>query len=185
MGEVGSVPSPGSVTIANLGPVTTAGRPRLHPAWTVAAVAFVALVGAAGFRATPGVLIEPLHHEVGWSTAALTVGGAALLVVPLVAVFLRERPTDLGLLPYGATVAVPAPVQTLSPVRAALDALRFAAGTRAFWLLAGGFAICGATTNGLVGTHFIPAAHDHGMGVTTAAGPAGLLRTRLGSYDVA
>ena len=38
-----------------------------------------------------------------------------------------------------------------------------------FWLLAGGFFVCGATTNGLVGTHFMPAAHDHGMPVTTAA----------------
>ena len=36
--------------------------------------------------------------------------------------------------------------------------------------LAGGFAICGATTNGLIGTHFVPSAHDHGMAVTTAAG---------------
>jgi predicted MFS family arabinose efflux permease len=47
-------------------------------------------------------------------------------------------------------------------------------------LLAGGFAICGATTNGLVGTHFIPAAHDHGLPSTTAAS----LLALVGVFDV-
>ena len=42
------------------------------PAWLVAAVAFVALVGAAGFRATPGVLLHPLHEEFGWSLATIS-----------------------------------------------------------------------------------------------------------------
>ncbi len=51
----------------------------------------------------------------------------------------------------------------------------------AFWLLAGSFAICGMTTNGLIGTHFIPAANDHGMPTTVAAG---LLAT-IGVLDVA
>ncbi|MFC7715574.1 hypothetical protein [Nonomuraea recticatena] len=41
---------------------------RVHRAWLVAGVAFVAILGAAGFRATPGVLITPLHEEFGWST---------------------------------------------------------------------------------------------------------------------
>ena len=58
---------------------------------------------------------------------------------------------------------------------------RQAARTRPFWLLAGGFAICGATTNGLVGTHFIPAAHDHGMAETTAAS----LLALVGLFDIA
>src|SRR3954463_4901691 len=39
---------------------------RVHPAWAVAVVAFVALVGAAGFRATPSVMLRPLHDEFGW-----------------------------------------------------------------------------------------------------------------------
>ncbi|MEV0201880.1 MFS transporter, partial [Nonomuraea sp. NPDC050691] len=63
----------------------------------------------------------------------------------------------------------------------ALSVLRSAARTRPFWLLAGGFAICGASTNGLVGTHFIPAAHDHGMAEPTAAG----LLAVVGIFDVA
>ena len=65
--------------------------------------------------------------------------------------------------------------------RAAFDGLRIGAQVPAFWLLAGSFAICGMTTNGLIGTHFIPAANDHGMPTTVAAG---LLAT-IGILDVA
>jgi MFS family permease len=135
--------------------------------------------GAAGqlvFLPLLSVLVE--HH--GWRTAALTVAGAALAVVPLVLILLRERPSDVGLLPYGATGPVPPSSPAGSPARAAISALRFAARRPAFWLLAGGFAICGATTNGLVGTHFIPAAHDHGMPMTTAAS----LLALVGVFDI-
>ncbi|MET0424517.1 MAG: MFS transporter [Actinoplanes sp.] len=275
---------------------------RIHPAWWVAVVAFVALVGAAGFRATPSVMIRPLHDEFGWSLgtisaavsvnlllygltapfaaalmerfgirrvvmaalalvsigsgltvfmrsswqlilcwgvlvglgtgsmalafvatitnrwfvkqrglvtgvltaggaagnliflpvlarltesqgwriAALTVAAGALLVVPLVAWRLRDHPAALGLGPYGGEFVEPQPIVPAGAARTALRALRDAARTRPFWLLAGGFAICGATTNGLVGTHFIPAAHDHGMAETTAAG----LLALVGLFDI-
>jgi predicted MFS family arabinose efflux permease len=63
----------------------------------------------------------------------------------------------------------------------ALSTLGRAARVRTFWALAAGFAICGATTNGLVGTHFIPSAHDHGMPETTAAG----LLALVGLFDIA
>src|SRR3712207_9575820 len=53
--------------------------------------------------------------------------------------------------------------------------------TRPFWLLAGGFFICGLSTNGLIQPHFIPAAHDHGMPITTAAG----LLAVVGVFDIA
>jgi len=277
-------------------------RPRLHRAWLVAGVAFVALIGAAGFRATPGALITPLQDEFGWSrstislavsvnlllygltapfaaalmnrfgirrvvscalllvalgsgltvfmtaswqlvllwgvlvglgtgsmalafvatitgrwfvkqrglvTGVLTAGGAtgqlvflpvvawlathhgwrsaalvvasgAIAVVPLVLIFLREHPYDLGLPLYGADEVTPPSVPPGGAARQAVDGLRLAARTRAFWLLAGGFAICGASTNGLIGTHFIPAAHDHGMPTTTAAG----LLALVGLFDI-
>ncbi|MEV4182359.1 MFS transporter [Streptosporangium canum] len=281
----------------------------LHRAWIVAGVAFVAILGAAGFRATPGVLITPLQEEFGWSrgtislavsvnlmlygltapfaaalmnrfgmrrvvsgalllvaagsgltilmnapwqlvlcwgvlvglgtgsmalvfaatlterwfvrhrglvtgiltaggatgqliflpvlahlavaqgwrTAAVTVTAAALVVVPLVWFLLRDRPEEVGTTALGAepgavTAAPPAGSGGAGRAAAhALGVLRSAARTRPFWLLAGGFAICGMSTNGLVGTHFIPAAHDHGMAEPTAAG----LLALVGIFDVA
>jgi len=65
-------------------------------------------------------------------------------------------------------------------VRRTFRTLADAARTRTFWALAIGFAICGASTNGLIGTHFVPAAHDHGMPTTTAAG----LLALVGIFDV-
>lgn len=287
------------VTIAN---PDVERRPRLHWAWVIAAVSFVAILGAAGFRSVPGVMMNPLHHEFGWSHgtvglamsvnmtlfgltapfaaalmdrfgvrpvltvalllvsagsalsvtmteswqlvllwgvlvgvgtgsismgfvatvatrwfehrrglvtgvltaasatgqliflpvvaevttrhgwrwASIIVAAAALSVVPLVLVFMRNWPRDVGLLAYGATEEVPAVVPAGS-FRAAFDGLRIGLRVPAFWLLAGSFAICGMTTNGLIGTHFIPAANDHGMPTTVAAG---LLAT-IGILDVA
>jgi sugar phosphate permease len=278
-------------------------RTKLHLAWIVAAVAFVAAVGAAGFRATPGVLINPLQEEFGWSratisaavsvnlilfgltspfaaalmerfgmrrvvaaalalvaagsgltvfmtaswqlvlcwgvlvglgtgsmalafvatvtgrwfvrhrgvvtgvltaggaagqlvflpvlanlsaaygwrAAALTVAAAALAVVPLVIWLLRDHPADVGLPAYGAEQVEPRPPATTGAGRRALTALRDASSSGVFWLLVGGFAICGLTTNGLIGTHFIPAAHDHGMPETTAAS----LLALVGVFDIA
>ncbi|MDX3005295.1 MFS transporter [Kribbella solani] len=278
---------------------------RLHLAWAVAAVGFVTLIGAAGFRSVPGVLLDPLHEEFGWSHAtisaavsinlllyggispfaaalmdqlglrkvvssalvlialgsgltvfmtdswqlllcwgllvgvgtgsmsmtfvatitgrwfvhrrglvtgvltaagatgqliflpliatlasrygwrvpALVAAGAALAVVPLVLLFLRDYPSDVGLRAYGApegsTAGQRVKASGSSAVRA-LNALRTASRRPAFWMLAGGFAICGASTNGLVGTHFVTAAHDHGMPATTAAS----LLALVGVFDV-
>jgi MFS family permease len=289
-------------------------RHRVHPAWWVAAVAFVALLGAAGFRAAPGVLMVPLQDEFGWSrgtlslavgvnlvlfgltapfaaalmerfgirvvttcallliaagsglsvfvqeswqlvltwgvliglgtgsmalvfaatiaqrwfvaqrglvtgiltagsatgqlvflpvvavvashagwrTASLVIAAAALSVVPLVVLVLRNHPADRGVTAYGAEqpqddVIEPIVEHDQVPLtarpgagRLAVTALRDAARTRTFWALVAGFAICGATTNGLIGTHFVPAAHDHGMGETTAAG----LLAVVGVFDI-
>jgi MFS family permease len=294
---------------------TAIRRPRLHPAWIAAGVAFVALLGAAGFRAAPGVLMVPLQEEFGWSrgllslaagvnlvlfgltapfaaalmdrfgvravtscalvlvaagsgltvfieagwqlvllwglliglgtgsmalvfaatvadrwfvrrrglvmgiltaanatgqliflpvlawmakrsgwrAASLVIAVAALAVVPLVLLFLRDDPAERGVAPYGATGTPAAPAARAAgvgegvagagqgPARRAVGALLQAARTRTFWALTVGFAICGATTNGLIGTHFIPSAHDHGMAQTTAAG----LLAVVGIFDIA
>ncbi|MGW7102278.1 MFS transporter [Streptomyces sp. NPDC054838] len=117
------------------------------------------------------------HH--GWRPGAVTVSLAALVVVPFVWLLLRDHPADVGLAPYGGTYAAkPAPVR--GAAGRAVSVLFEAARTGPFWLLAGTFAICGASTNGLVRTHFVPAAHDHGMPVTAAAG----LLAVVGVFDV-
>ncbi|MFD9338119.1 MFS transporter [Streptomyces sp. NPDC060028] len=117
------------------------------------------------------------HH--GWRPAAVTVSLAALAVVPFVWLLLRDHPADVGLAPYGGTYA-PKPAPVPGAARRAVAVLLKAARTGPFWLLAGTFAICGASTNGLVKTHFVPAAHDHGMPVTAAAG----LLAVIGVFDV-
>ena len=289
---------------------SAAARPpapsRLHWAWVVAAVTFVTLVGAAAFRSVPGVLMDPLHDEFGWShgtigaavsvnlvlfglfspfaaalmdrfgvrrvvvnalvlvaagsgltvfmgeawqlvllwgvlvgvgtgsmsmalvatvtsrwfvarrglvsgvltagsatgqliflpivaqlatahgwrTASLVTAATAFAVVPLVLLLLRDHPADMGLTAYGATDADPGPpphVRSGSSATRALSVLVTASKSSTFWLLAGGFAICGMSTNGLIATHFVPAAHDHGMPTTTAAG----LLAVVGIFDVA
>ncbi len=125
--------------------------------------------------------IAILVQQQGWRQASLLVAAGALLVVPLVLVFMRNRPADIGMTPYGAPETyVYEPAPKVNAVRNALGTLRRAVKVRTFWALAAGFAICGATTNGLVGTHFIPSAHDHGMPETTAAG----LLAVVGIFDI-
>ncbi|HEV2780163.1 MAG TPA: MFS transporter [Actinophytocola sp.] len=129
-------------------------------------------------------LVAALATEHGWRTPAVVVSACALAVVPLVLLCLRDYPGDVGLTAYGARGDERE--QRVGPVAGgatarALRVLREASRTPAFWLLAGGFAICGMSTNGLVGTHFVTAAHDHGMPHTTAAS----LLAVVGIFDVA
>ncbi len=79
-----------------------------------------------------------------------------------------------------AVVALPGSGDSPNAAIRALQVLKRASKVRTFWALAAGFAICGATTNGLIGTHFIPSAHDHGMPETTAAG----LLAVVGIFDI-
>lgn len=123
----------------------------------------------------------------GWRTASVTVAIAAATAVPLVLWLMRDRPQDVGLRAYGAptdTPDEPVVIESGGAGRAAVRAIQilvWAAKQKPFWLLAGGFAVCGATTVGLVSVHFIPAAHDHGMPETTAAG----LLALIGLLDIA
>ncbi|MFE9659177.1 MFS transporter [Streptomyces sp. NPDC005955] len=118
------------------------------------------------------------HHA--WRPAAVTVSLAAFAVVPFVWLLLRDHPADVGVAPYGSPAFVPKPPPVPGAARRAVAALLSAARTGPFWLLAGSFAICGASTNGLIQTHFVPAAHDHGMPVTAAAS----LLALIGIFDV-
>ncbi|MEU3599808.1 MFS transporter [Streptomyces sp. NPDC006798] len=125
-------------------------------------------------------LLSWLVEERGWRPAAITVALCALAVVPLVWLLLRDHPADIGVSAYGAEHFTPKPPPVRGAARRAITVLFDAARTGPFWLLAGTFAICGATTNGLVKTHFVPAAHDHGMAITAAAS----LLAVIGVFDV-
>ncbi|MEU2492019.1 MFS transporter [Streptomyces sp. NPDC007883] len=125
-------------------------------------------------------LLSWIVQEHQWRSAAVTVALAALAVVPFVWLLLRDHPADVGTAPYGAKEFVPKPPPVPGAARRTLGVLFSAARTGPFWLLAGTFAICGASTNGLVQTHFVPAAHDHGMPITAAAS----LLAVIGVFDV-
>ena len=119
------------------------------------------------------------HH--GWRAAVFLVAGVALLLLPVVALFMRDRPAQVGLLPYGADPAAPAAAAgpARNPLLAALDGLRDGLRSRDFWLLAGSFFVCGASTNRLIGTHLVPACIDHGIPELRAAG----LLAVMGIFD--
>jgi predicted MFS family arabinose efflux permease len=124
-------------------------------------------------------LLASIAAHAGWRDVSLTVAAAALALIPLVALLLRDRPADLGLPPYGGLAIEPAPTGGQNPALRALRALRDGAGSRDFWLLAGTFFVCGASTNGLIGTHLIPACYDHGIPEIRAAG----LLAMMGIFD--
>ena len=119
-------------------------------------------------------------REAGWQWAVALVALTAAAAVPLALVLIREYPADRGVPAFGGTVVERPPRISGNPFGRTLQALRDAARTRIFWLLAGTFFICGATTVGIIGTHLIPAAHDHGIGEVQAAG----LLALIGVFDL-
>jgi len=120
----------------------------------------------------------------GWRFAAALVSVFALLLVPVVWAVLRDSPDQVGTTAYGAELGTAVPVPP-TPVQGgaatlALRTFRESARSKTFWILFGTFWICGWSTNGLIGTHFIPAAHDHGMPATTSA----TLLALIGVFDI-
>ncbi len=123
-------------------------------------------------------LLASLAESRGWRSATLLVAAAALVVFAVVWLLMRDRPEDLGLLPYGQRPdanRVPPPA-ALTP----LAALRTASRSPAFWVLAGTFFVCGASTNGLIGTHLIAACHDYGIPQVRSA----QLLAMMGLFDI-
>jgi sugar phosphate permease len=116
----------------------------------------------------------------GWRSATYIVASAVAAVFLVVLVWLKDRPSDVGLLPYGAPAGQPPSSAGQSVARSPLGALLWAAHSREFWILAGSFFVCGASTNGLIGTHLIPACMDHGIPEVTAAG----LLAAMGVFDL-
>ncbi|HET9220895.1 MAG TPA: MFS transporter [Roseiflexaceae bacterium] len=143
--------------------------------WFVARRGLV--IGMFGAATSAGQLIfVPLlawiESTIGWRASVMVLAGvAALLLVPIL-VLMRDDPADLGMPPYGGQAPEPSQI-----VREAGGIMRRAVRVPEFWLLAGSFFICGATSNGLIGTHLIAHAHDHGIAKSTAAGMLALMGT--------
>jgi MFS family permease len=125
--------------------------------------------------------LSQLANTYGWKSVSITVASFSLAVVPFIYIFLREKPADLGYLPYGAPDDWQEPVKSeLGAAALAVDTLKQGSKNKDFWYLVGSFFVCGLSTSGLIGTHFIPAAHDHGMPTTLAAS----LLAMVGVFDV-
>jgi sugar phosphate permease len=126
-------------------------------------------------------LLANVAESFGWRHATWIVAGAAAAAIVPVLVFIRDRPESVGLTAYGATAesAVMAPAGR-NPLALAFAALARGSKAPAFWVLAGTFFICGASTNGLIGTHFIAACGDHGIAEVRAA----TLLAAMGIFDL-
>jgi predicted MFS family arabinose efflux permease len=101
-------------------------------------------------------------------------------MIPIILLVVREYPSDLGLAKFGASDVDTTRPPRVNPVRRAFSTLREASRSRTFWILAGSFFICGASTNGLIGAHLVPACGDHGIPETRAAG----LLAAMGAFDL-
>jgi sugar phosphate permease len=110
-------------------------------------------------------VLTALAVTVGWRVGAVVLGVIVLLLVIPVLIWLRNDPAEVGARPLGAPEGALAPARPPDP-----GVMRRAIRTSDFWFLAGTFFICGATSNGLVGQHFIPHAVDHGFTAVAASG---------------
>ncbi len=123
-------------------------------------------------------VLAAIIAQYGWRAMALTMAALVFALLLPVAKLMRERPHDVGLSPYGEAPGTAAPAASArpgNPVRVAFAALGNGFRSRDFWLLAGSFFVCGASTNGLIGTHLVAACSDKGMSEVAAAGMLGMM----------
>lgn len=133
------------------------------------------VVGIMGAAVSAGQLIFfPLLTSwavgMGWRPAALMLAGVCVALFLPVLLFVKDDPESLGLVPLGADARETAFQSSADPT-----VMRRALLSPDFWLLAVTFYICGATSNGLVGQHFIPHAVDHGFTQVAAANALALM----------
>ncbi len=147
--------------------------PAVANRWFVARRGLVIGIFGASLSAGQLVFVPALMAvvlTVGWRWSSVALGLIALVVMIPLLIFLRDDPTDMGLTPYGVTAGQGAARPAVEP-NVMLRAIK----APEFWLLAATFFVCGATSNGLIGTHLIPHAADHGIPQATAAGMLALM----------
>ena len=113
----------------------------------------------------------------GWRAMAVVLASIALALLIPVAKLMRERPHDIGLTAYGDPPGTPPPppARQGNPIAVAFHALGTGLRSRDWWLLSGTFFVCGASTNGLIGTHLVAACTDKGMTEVAAASMLGVM----------
>ena len=144
----------------------------------------------AASTATGQLVFLPLQASIiefaGWRTAVLLVAGVAITVAVVVGIFMRDDPRKIGLQAYGAgsepepVLAPPQHALSANPFKLAVQTLADGLRIPDFWFLAGSFAICGATTVGLISVHLIPASVEHGLTEVTAAS----MLAAMGVFDL-
>jgi len=163
----------GVVSGFGAGLVSSSLGPIVATRWFVTRRGLV--VGVFGAAASAGQLLfipflSGLGSGQGWRLAAIVLGGLVAATIIPALVLLRERPESVGARPLGQPVDAP-----VAAIRSDPGILRRAIRRPEFWLLAGTFFVCGATSNGVVGQHFIAHAVDHGFTASTAAGALALM----------
>jgi len=127
--------------------------------------------------ATGQVLFLPafatLSEAWGWRISLGLLLAMLALAAIIVLLLMQDKPTDVGLLPYGATEAAAhsvEPTSLIGTLTAPIGVLAKTSRSATFWILFGTFFICGATTNGLVQTHLVAICGDFGIAPIMAAG---------------
>jgi predicted MFS family arabinose efflux permease len=128
-------------------------------------------------------LLASLTDRYGWRIALALICVMLLVAASAVLLLMCDRPSDIGLRPFGDTGTeplAPPPPANAPIVTAALGTLRDAGRTRVFWILFATFFVCGASTNGLVQVHLIPLCGDFGIPQVQAAS----LLAAMGIFDL-
>jgi sugar phosphate permease len=133
------------------------------------------VVGILGAAASAGQLLfipflTGVGTDQGWRTAVVILAALVAVAAVPALLLLRESPAALGTRALGQAADAPPIAQRSDP-----GIMRRAIRRPEFWLLAGTFFVCGATSNGVVGQHFIAHAVDHGFTPAVAAGALALM----------
>jgi MFS family permease len=110
-------------------------------------------------------LLARLAEEYGWRNASWLLALLPLLLLIPAWLLLRDKPEDVGARPFGA----PDSWTGTAMSSGASGVMSRAIASPTFWLLAITFFVCGFTSNGLIGTHFLPYAISCGYTPDTAA----------------
>jgi sugar phosphate permease len=117
-------------------------------------------------------VIAQMATSYGWRMALVFVCCMLALAGIVALIFMRDRPSDVGLPLYGETAVAPPPAAgagLVSLLLSPLVVLKDVARTPIFWVLFGTFFVCGFSTSGLIQTHFVTLCHDYGLAATAAA----------------